>query len=55
MCSLASSFIGEKSRAQPQVQFVVDEKSRAEDLALASGIRLLPLGRDLTWAGGRLI
>lgn len=36
MCSFASSFIGEKLRAQPQVQFVVDERSRAEDLALAS-------------------
>lgn len=35
VCSFASSFTGEKARAQPQV-FVVDEKSRAEDLALAS-------------------
>lgn len=29
-------FTGERARAQPQVQFVVDEKNRAEDLALAS-------------------
>ena len=35
VCSFAYSFTGERSRAQPQVQFVVDEKSRAEDLALA--------------------
>lgn len=36
MCSFAGSFTGERARVHPQVQVVVDEKSRAEDLALAS-------------------
>lgn len=34
--SFAGSFTGEGANAQPQVQVVDDEKSRTEDLALAS-------------------
>ena len=36
MCPFAGSLTGERARLQPQMQAVVDEKSRAEDLSLAS-------------------
>ena len=54
MSFFSGSLIGERARAQLQVQVVVDEKSRAGDLALASEF-LSPLGRDWTLAEKQFI